>query len=127
VRQKSRSSRKFKSILKSDPNVCVIKTRAGNWKVLKAQFRELVTLSAFIQIADRIAQVRDGFHVVIEANGFSAYRTIDGPTGPSLWTNAQMIEQHAIYDVRGKALSLEERQREGARKYGLQMYFGRAE
>jgi hypothetical protein len=123
---KSKSSRKFNKILKADPACCVIQTKAGNWKVLRGQFRELLTLAAFVRVAERVAKVRDGFHVVIESNGFSAQR-VGAVVGPKIWTNAQLIEQHAIYATEGKTLTLEERQRAAASAYGLQVVFGRAE
>lgn len=126
-RSKSFKNRSIKAILKADPNACVISTPDGPWKVLKAQFREITRLAAFIKIADRIAHIRDGWTVVIDSSGFYASRTTRLKAGPSIWTNAQLIEQHAIYATEGRTLTLEERQREAASAYGLQVVFGRAD
>lgn len=94
---------------------------------MRAQFPELIRLAAFLKITERIGKVRDGWAVIWNESGFHAYRLDAGRPGPSIWTNAQLIEQHAIYATEGKALSLEERQREAASAYGLQVVFERAD
>lgn len=122
---KSRSSRKFKSILRADPTIGIVQTPAGNAKVMLAQFREVIRLEAFVKVGDRIAKVRDGWTVIIGDTGFMAYRLDQGPAGPSIFTNAEMIERHAIYDTRGRNLTAAERQREGSSAYGMQIHFGK--
>lgn len=120
-----KSVRKFRAILKSDPNICVIKARSGPRTVLKAQFRDLLTLGIFDLICDRVAKIHDGWGFVASDVGFYAWRLERPSISVAIWTNAQTIEQHAIFDDRGPALNHDERQREGAKRYGMQIYFGR--
>ncbi len=94
---------------------------------MAAQFRELCKLDAFEKISDRIARVRANFQVTIEPNGFWAKRNDLGPLGPSIFTNAEMIERHLITSPKGYALTREERQREAASAYGMRPVFGRAD
>ncbi len=120
----SRSTRRYKKILKSDPDICLVQTPAGLARVMKYHFRELIHLEPFARVGDRVAKVRDGWAVTWDNVGFHAYRLDRRSPGPSIFTNAQLIERHAIYDVRGRSLSLEERQREGAAAYGMAIHFG---
>lgn len=83
-------------------------------------------MEAFERIADRVARGRKGWQIVIDRDGFWARRVDQGPVGPSIFTNAEMIERHAITITKGPNLSSEERQREAARCYETRLVFGRA-
>lgn len=84
-------------------------------------------LGAFVKTANRVAKLLPNFCLTWDESGFHLYRVDLGPAGPSIFTNAELIERHAIYDTRGKNLTADERQREGAKAYGMQIHFGRVE
>ena len=92
----SRSERSIKAILKAEPECAIIKTPAGNWKIYRYQFGELMTLEPFVQVAD--------------------------PSAP-MGTFAQLIEAHAIKSHKGPNLTPQQREREVSREYEMRMTF----
>lgn len=119
----SRSERSIKAILKAEPECAIIKTPAGNWKIYRYQFGELMTLEPFVQVADRVGRVRDDFRVVIERNGFTAVRRFPARPSAPMGTFAQLIEAHAIKSHKGPNLTPQQREREVSREYEMRMTF----
>jgi|SRR5262245_9099616 len=115
----TRSHKKLKHLLKADPNICLIRTPAGLYRVYKAWFDQLCKLPWLRRTAPRVARVADGYSVIISDREFHAYESKRPPVGPHLPTFSQLIERAWIYKVESRSYSPAERQEAATRNYAL--------
>ena len=118
-RRLSERTRSVKSLLKSDPAICLIKTPQGVYRTHRHWFAQLCKLPWLVRLAPRVARVADGYAVIIGEKEFHAYRTTPEPIGPSLPTFSKQLEHAWVYKCESRSLSPEERQEATTRAYAL--------
>lgn len=115
----TRSHKRLKKILASDPNLCLIRTPAGLYRTHRHWFAQLCKLPWLVKVAPRVARVADGFAVIIGEKEFHAYRTSRDHVGPSLPTFAQQVDQAWVYKIESRSLSPADRTEHATRNYAL--------
>jgi len=115
----TRSHKKLKRLLNTDPNICLIKTPAGIYRTHKSWFEQLCALPWLVKVAPRVASVASGFAVIISDKGFHAYKSGREAVGPSLPTFSQQVDQAWIYKVESRSLSPSERDEAATRDYAM--------
>src|SRR5262245_3703140 len=99
-KRQSRAEKKFKAVL-ADETVCVIQTPAGNWKVPRGVFAELVTNAWCEPLTKRVAGVRPGFGVAITGSEYYAEQLERPAVSPVVRTFSQLIERMSVFNLRG--------------------------
>src|SRR5262245_4863993 len=112
----NRAERKFKRALQEEPNICIVITPAGNWKIPTPQFPMLIRLAPFIRIGKRLAKLRDEFKIQITDDGFFAEHKVRPKVSARIFTIAQLLQRESPQ-------TQEDREADIRRSYGLQWTF----
>ena len=88
-------------------------------RVPKLLFLIYLSLGLIVRVEGRRARVRNGYAAWLDHDGRIQFQNLHTSTGPSIFTNSQVIERHWIYKPDGACLTPEQRNREFLASYGI--------